>query len=102
MVRKVAFVLAVVLAASVPSLAQAGTGTRDLREVVGGDAVPDGKFPWMVRLSMGCGGTLTAPKVVLTAGHCVSGTGKDTTIRVVAGAADLDDKKARTAHSVEV
>src|SRR5689334_2370142 len=38
-------------------------------EVVGGDLVPDSRFPWMVRLSMGCGGALTAPRVVLTAGH---------------------------------
>ena len=48
-------------------------GTAPARAgVVGGDLVPDNRFPWMVRLSMGCGGALTAPQVVLTAGHCVN------------------------------
>ena len=35
--------------------------TRPARDVVGGDQAPEGKFPWMVRLSMGCGGALIAP-----------------------------------------
>jgi secreted trypsin-like serine protease len=39
--------------------------------VVGGIEVPAGRYPWMVALSRGCGGTLIAPDRVLTAGHCV-------------------------------
>jgi secreted trypsin-like serine protease len=70
--------------------------------VVGGDLVPDGRFPWMVRLSMGCGGALTAPQVVLTAAHCVLATGPDTTITVTAGVTDLESPTALTAKSVEV
>jgi secreted trypsin-like serine protease len=31
--------------------------------IVGGDLVPDGRFPWMVRLSMGCGDAVTAKSV---------------------------------------
>jgi secreted trypsin-like serine protease len=77
-------------------------GPRPLREVVGGQLAPDGKFPWVVRLSMGCGGALTAPRVVLTAGHCVDKAGRDKTITVTAGSADLKSSKALTAHSVEV
>ena len=71
-------------------------------EVVGGVVAPPGKFPWMVRLSMGCGGALTAPRVVLTAGHCVDGTGDTESIKVIAGAVDLKSPKALTAHSVSV
>src|SRR3712207_2440156 len=99
MVRKVASlvvlgVLASVLTAS-QIAAQAGNssavtgGAQPVREVVGGDLAPEGRFPWMVRLSMGCGGALTAPRVVLTAGHCVNGTGRDDSIGVVAGVTNL-------------
>jgi secreted trypsin-like serine protease len=56
----------------------------------------------MVRLSMGCGGALTAPRVVLTAAHCVGATGPETGITVVAGAADLTSSAAVEAHSVHV
>jgi len=73
-----------------------------VREVVGGVLAPPGKFPWVVRLSMGCGGALTAPRVVLTAGHCVDGTGENDTIKVTAGVVDLTSKDALTATSVRV
>lgn len=80
----------------------AGDASDPIREVVGGDLAADGDFPWMVRLSMGCGGVLTAPRVVLTAGHCVGGSGPDTGIQAVAGATDLRSKAAVTARSVSV
>jgi secreted trypsin-like serine protease len=70
--------------------------------VVGGTRATQGEFPFMVRLSMGCGGALTAPRVVLTAGHCVDGTGTNANIRVTAGVTDLKSKRAIGAHSVEV
>lgn len=89
-----------VLVGSVP--ARAGGAAPGRIEVVGGDLVPDGRFPWMVRLSMGCGGALTAPQVVLTAGHCVTGTGPDTTIGVTAGVTDLESPAVITAKSVAV
>jgi secreted trypsin-like serine protease len=71
-------------------------------EVVGGNAAPQGRFPWMVRLSMGCGGALTAPRVVLTAAHCVGRSGRDDTIVITAGVVDLQSSKAVEAHSVRV
>lgn len=74
----------------------------EARAVVGGDLAPAGMFPWMLRLSMGCGGVLTAPRVVLTAGHCVDGTGPNDRIRVSAGAIDLKSPQVRTARSVQV
>lgn len=79
-----------------------GKSAEPILEVVGGDVAADGQFPWMVRLSMGCGGALTAPRVVLTAAHCVSGSGPDTTISVTAGVVDLKSPKAIKAHSVHV
>jgi secreted trypsin-like serine protease len=94
--------LAIGLAAGASPVRAAGDA-RPTRGVVGGAVAPEGKFPWAVRLSMGCGGALTAPRVVLTAGHCVpSGTGKNTGIRVVAGVANLKSAKALTARSVSV
>ncbi|OJF09652.1 S1 family peptidase [Couchioplanes caeruleus] len=112
MVRKVASLVVLGVLASVLTSSQIAAragdaasptgGAPPLREVVGGDLAPTGRFPWMVRLSMGCGGTLTAPRVVLTAGHCVGGTGEDDTIGVVAGVTDLKSTEAIEARSVSV
>jgi secreted trypsin-like serine protease len=99
MVRNVvlAVVVAVLAVTQLPAAAASG-----VREVVGGTPAAAGQFPWMVRLSMGCGGALVAPRVVLTAGHCVNGTGPDDSITVTAGSPDLKSKDAVELHSVTV
>jgi len=99
MVRNAASLLVIVLAAVLVGAAPAAQAAGG---VVGGLEAPPGKFPWMVRLSMGCGGTLVAPDVVLTAGHCVGATGANGTIKVTAGVVDLHAEGKRTAKSAQV
>ncbi|WP_430784489.1 S1 family peptidase [Actinoplanes sp. G11-F43] len=67
--------------------------------VVGGSRAALGEFPFMVRLSMGCGGALYSPTLVLTAGHCVSGTGTNTSITATFGAIDLQSTSRVTRRS---
>ncbi|MEV0897627.1 serine protease [Actinoplanes sp. NPDC049802] len=95
--------LAVLVSATAGAgVARAEAGKPPLREVVGGKIAGAGRFPWAVRLSMGCGGALAAPRVVLTAGHCVGPTGPNDRITVTAGATDLDSEHATSVKSVEV
>ncbi|GLY00944.1 serine protease [Actinoplanes sp. NBRC 101535] len=93
-------VLLTLVSAGTP--AHASTGDRAARAVVGGEVAESGLFPWAVRLSMGCGGALTAPRVVLTAGHCVGASGRNDKITVTAGVSDLKSRQAITVRSVEV
>ncbi|WP_432423092.1 S1 family peptidase [Streptomyces pseudovenezuelae] len=62
--------------------------------VVGGTPAGSSEFPFMVHLSMGCGGALYKKDVVLTAAHCVSGSGSNTRITATAGVADLTSAAA--------
>ncbi len=70
--------------------------------VVGGTRAQQGEFPWMVRLSMGCGGALYTKQIVLTAAHCVDGSGRDTSITATAGDVDLQGSKAVSVKSTDV
>jgi secreted trypsin-like serine protease len=75
-------------AAAAPTDPDVGGPTTN---VVGGVPAADGEFPWMVHLSMGCGGSLLTNQIVLTAAHCVGGTGADTSITAFVGSNDLND-----------
>jgi secreted trypsin-like serine protease len=67
-------------------------GSEDVQpQVVGGTPAAQGEFPWIVRLSMGCGGSMITQQLVLTAAHCVPATGPNTTITATLGAVDLQD-----------
>ncbi|GGR01168.1 serine protease [Streptomyces netropsis] len=77
-------------------------GARPSPGVVGGTRAQQGEFPWMVRLSMGCGGALYTKQIVLTAAHCVNGSGANTSITATAGVADLNSSSAIKVKSTRV
>jgi secreted trypsin-like serine protease len=83
-------------AAAAPPDPGGGTVTP---QVVGGTRAAQGEFPFMVRLSMGCGGALYSPNLVLTAGHCVSRTGTVTNITATLGVVDLNSSSRITRRS---
>ncbi|NJC72870.1 serine protease [Planosporangium thailandense] len=90
--------VAAVGALAVPAAAHAAQVRPDPSpSVVGGTRAAQGEFPWVVRLSMGCDGALYTAQVVLTAAHCVNGTGANSGITVTAGVVDL-----RSASAVKV
>nr|BFE56040.1 serine protease [Dactylosporangium thailandense] len=98
MVRRLLAVVvtAAALAGIVPGIAQAAVPRES---VVGGTRAAQGEFPFMVRLSMGCGGALYSPRLVLTAAHCVSRTGTNTSITATLGAVDLQSSSRITVKS---
>ncbi|WP_445400287.1 S1 family peptidase [Streptomyces sp. LE64] len=98
--RRLIAIGAVLLAAV--SLQLPGPAQATPSPVVGGTRAAQGEFPFMVRLSMGCGGSLYTQQIVLTAAHCVSGSGPNTSITATAGVVDLQDPRAVTARSTEV
>ncbi|MFC4492561.1 serine protease [Streptomyces ovatisporus] len=71
-------------------------------KIVGGTPAEQGEFPWMVRLSMGCGGALFEKDVVLTAAHCVDGSGDNTSITATGGVVDLEDSNKVEVKSTKV
>lgn len=98
-VKRCAVIGAVALAAV--SLQPTGASAAPT-PVVGGTRAAQGEFPFMVRLSMGCGGALYAKDVVLTAAHCVDGSGADTSITATAGVVDLQSSSAVKVKSTKV
>ncbi|MGW5050377.1 S1 family peptidase [Actinokineospora sp. NPDC004072] len=92
-ITRLAFVLA--LSASVVAApAQAAEPDANI-QIIGGRYAEPGEFPWMVRLSMGCGGVMLTDEVVLTAAHCFPGAPKGgsrhTSTTVLYGLIDLLD-----------
>ncbi|MEU4200380.1 serine protease [Streptomyces sp. NPDC039022] len=85
-------------AAGEPTPSSGTPGTR----IVGGVPAAQGEFPFMVRLSMGCGGALYRPDIVLTAAHCVDGSGNNTSITATAGVVDLQSSSAIKVKSTKV
>ncbi|MFF9399651.1 MULTISPECIES: S1 family peptidase [unclassified Streptomyces] len=97
--KRCSVIAAVALAAV--SLQPAGASAAPA-PVVGGTRAAQGEFPFMVRLSMGCGGALYAKDIVLTAAHCVDGSGNNTSITATAGVVDLQSSSAVKVKSTKV
>jgi secreted trypsin-like serine protease len=68
-------------------------------QVIGGTPAAQGEFPWIVRLSMGCGGSMITQQILITAAHCVPATGPNTTITATLGAVDLQDPNRTVVRS---
>ncbi|MEU6315517.1 serine protease [Streptomyces sp. NPDC047014] len=81
---------------------QPGTASAGTAPVVGGVRAAQGEFPFMVRLSMGCGGALYTQQIVLTAAHCVGASGNNTSITATAGVVDLNSSSAIKVKSTKV
>nr|WP_209441762.1 serine protease [Streptomyces roseus] len=81
---------------------QPGAANASQAPVVGGTRAAQGEFPFMVRLSMGCGGALYTQQIVLTAAHCVNGSGNNTSITATAGVVDLNSASAIKVKSTKV
>ncbi|MET9517196.1 serine protease [Streptomyces sp. NPDC002994] len=93
---------AVILAAVSIQPAAASAASAATPPVVGGTRAAQGEFPFMVRLSMGCGGSLITKNIVLTAAHCVNGSGNNTSITATAGVVDLRSASAIKVRSTKV
>ncbi|GGK83432.1 S1 family peptidase [Mangrovihabitans endophyticus] len=88
------------LTPAAPAAAAGPTGDGVVSpSVVGGSQAAQGEFPFMVRLSMGCGGALYSSDLVLTAAHCVGRTGTNTSITATLGVVDLNSSSRITRSS---
>ncbi|MGW0599721.1 serine protease [Streptomyces sp. NPDC002776] len=94
--------VAATAALAVASLQPVSAAQAAPAPVVGGTRAAQGEFPFMVRLSMGCGGALYTQQIVLTAAHCVGRTGANTSITATAGVVDLQSSSRIQVRSTYV
>jgi len=99
MMGGLAAALTVAAMGAVMQTSPAAAADEGPQKVVGGERATQGEFPFMVRLSMGCGGSLYSPTLVLTAAHCVGSTGTNTSITATLGVVDLNSSSRITRRS---
>lgn len=95
-------VLAFLIAVSLASPAAHAAPEPRSPRIIGGTLAPPGELPWMVRLSMGCGGSLYRPDIVLTAAHCVAGVDDPSTVTATTGTVDPNDPDATTTRAASI
>ena len=100
-IAAVAFLTALLTQAPGAHASGAPPGGARTTRIVGGVPAEPGEFPWMVRLSMGCGGSLYAPDVVLTAAHCVAGVTDAGTIEATVKGRKVDAVRTLIAPGYE-
>ncbi|KOG73452.1 MULTISPECIES: S1 family peptidase [Streptomyces] len=93
--------LATVSLQSVAAQAAPHPDPNPSNRIVGGTRAEQGEFPFIVRLSMGCGGALYAKDIVLTAAHCVDGSDA-TGITVTGAVVDLESPDAIKVKSTKI
>lgn len=86
---------------AVPAWASPAAAGRPSADIVGGSLAAQGEFPWMVRLSMGCGGALLTSTIVLTAAHCLDGE-SNTSVTATLGVVDLQSPNAIVRQSAQI
>ena len=102
MIRWRQTIVGLALVALAGALATAPAQADPSATIVGGTPAAQGEFPFMVRLSMGCGGALYSPSIVLTAAHCVGASGPTTAITATLGVVDLKDPERTEVRSTYV
>src|SRR5205085_11700851 len=106
--RKLALLLALAMVAALAPSAAALARPEARASIIGGETAAPGTWPWAAFVAdfqgdqaTVCTGTVVAPRVVLTAAHCVTDATVDD-YRVVTGSLDWTDESARqTSHVVQ-
>jgi secreted trypsin-like serine protease len=111
----IAAALAAVVVAAAAPVAEArspGTGAPATASVIGGRTASIAEFPWLAYIAVNgedgvysCTGAVVAPRVVLTAGHCIEKETElaplpPTQFRVITGIADVSQATAANVSQV--
>ncbi|XP_066905040.1 venom serine protease [Halyomorpha halys] len=81
------------------SILTCNCGWRNMRRIFGGKETRKNEYPWMVFISVGCGGSIITQYHILTAAHCTDER-SPTSLKVFVGMHYRKSKKNKRTHSV--